>query len=90
MLEVLVLSFCIGQFECGTALKAYYNEKPHLKSYARKKIRRARDMAGDRLAYAVAPVVVLAAGGTAQIKISRQFSCGGGDDKFMCFFNRSF
>ena len=85
-----MLSLCIGQFECGTALKAYYSERPHLKSYVKKKKKRLEDILGDKLLYTLPAIAVIAAGGTAQVKISRQFSCGAGDGKTICYFHKSF
>lgn len=80
MLELLVISMCLGDYACGEATKAYYYQTPAIKQTARELKDDYVETVGRPLATVTPALVGLAAGATFQFKITKEISFGRTED----------
>jgi hypothetical protein len=90
MLEILVLSLCLGQYECSAASKAYYAQHPRLKVLAQSAERRLKKGTNETILYTAPAIYALATGQPSQFRISKYFSCGGAASSVECKYTYSF
>jgi hypothetical protein len=75
MIELLVLSTCLGDYACDKSLKAYYYERPNLIKFKKKTERKIVYYVGEWIVYAV-PVAALAVNDKKyDVKITKNLSC---------------
>lgn len=90
MLELLVVGLCLNGSGCSSALKGYYASRPALKQTARDGRRYVASMVGESTMVALLPVVALATGGQASIRLGRRWTIKAGSGETMLNFGYTF
>jgi hypothetical protein len=81
MLEMLVLSLCVGRFECSEAWKAYYAQNKPMQSQIKILEHTMENEIGSenkQTIYAIMPLAMLAGGAQAKIKLLDNLYFNGG------------
>lgn len=90
MLELLVAATCLsGDYECNTALKAYYSSRPLIRHQVKRVRNKAAELTGPYILYAV-PAISAVYKGKYQFKITRNISCTIEQNQGMLVFSKSF
>lgn len=92
MLELVVLSICMSAKSdgCNPALKAYYYEKPSIRRKAKEIKDELLFYTGDWITYAVPAIALASSTGSAQIKLSREWSVQGDGEETLLLFTKEF
>lgn len=89
MIEALVLSLCIGGYECNTALKALYQSRPALKQSAKLASNQAKEAIGP--AYVAIPAIAtVITQSTINLRITKNLTAVSNPDTIKLVYGFSF
>jgi uncharacterized protein with gpF-like domain len=90
MIEVLVLSLCIGGYECNTALKAAYAGKPEYKQATKRVKNKAESALGRPTTVAIPAIVSIMMQKTLNIRLTKNLTAVHNSDTIKLVYGFSF